>query len=127
VKFNNRCRHFTGTQNTQCRAGITYATLPKGAVMQCIGHAEGDCQDRSVYTAEELAEQEREHVAAMQRIGTARKAITDRHGAGKPSSSIADMMPCPCCHTGTLYYRIASYNGHIHAACTTEGCVRWME
>lgn len=40
------------------------------------------------------------------------------HGAGK--------MKCPLC-AGELRYSRAGYNGHIHAACSTEGCVRWME
>jgi hypothetical protein len=39
----------------------------------------------------------------------------------------ADTMPCPCCEGGTLRYSVASYNGHIHAACSTPGCVRFMQ
>lgn len=36
-------------------------------------------------------------------------------------------MICPICTTGALNYTVASYNGHMHAMCTSEGCVRWME
>jgi hypothetical protein len=36
-------------------------------------------------------------------------------------------MSCPVCKTGTLRYSRAAYNGHVHAGCSTEGCVRWME
>lgn len=36
-------------------------------------------------------------------------------------------MPCPICKTGTLRYSRSSYNGHIHAACTKDDCVGWME
>jgi len=36
-------------------------------------------------------------------------------------------MACPVCKTGNLRYSRAAYNGHVHAACSTEGCVRWME
>lgn len=39
----------------------------------------------------------------------------------------AGAMPCPVCKTGTLRYSRASYNGHVHGACTSEKCVRWME
>jgi hypothetical protein len=89
----------------------------------------------------------------MENIGTARDAILDdlkaRFKTGdknvKPSPnkfqteyddepreqknyfSGAGTMPCPVCKTGTLRYSRSSYNGHVHAACTTESCVRWME
>ncbi len=36
-------------------------------------------------------------------------------------------MDCPICKTGSLRYSRDSYNGHIHAACSTPICVRWME
>ena len=39
----------------------------------------------------------------------------------------AGEMKCPVCNTGKLRYSRAGYNGHVHAACTTENCVRWME
>lgn len=34
---------------------------------------------------------------------------------------------CPVCHKGTLKYSRASYNGHVHANCSTIGCVAWKE
>jgi hypothetical protein len=40
-------------------------------------------------------------------------------GAGK--------MDCPICKTGKLRYSRAAYNGHVHASCSTDGCVSWME
>jgi len=87
------------------------------------------------------------------KIGLARRSILDdlrdRFKAGdpnvKPSAtkfrteyddeppeqanyfSGAGVMPCPVCKTGTLRYSRSSYNGHVHAACTNESCVRWME
>ena len=39
----------------------------------------------------------------------------------------AGEMDCPVCKTGKLRYSRASYNGHVHAGCTTKGCVSWME
>ena len=39
----------------------------------------------------------------------------------------AGEMACPICGTGKLRYSRSGYNGHVHAACTTETCVRWME
>jgi len=28
---------------------------------------------------------------------------------------------------GALHYSVASYNGHMHGRCETEGCVAWMQ
>jgi hypothetical protein len=36
-------------------------------------------------------------------------------------------MDCPICSVGTLRYYRNNYNGHVHAACSTDGCVNWME
>jgi hypothetical protein len=36
-------------------------------------------------------------------------------------------MSCPVCNTGTLRYSRDLSNGHVHARCSTEGCVAWME
>ena len=37
------------------------------------------------------------------------------------------VMECPICKTGNLRYSRSNFNGHVHAACSTEGCVSWME
>lgn len=55
---------------------------------------------------------------------TARKAITDKEGNTR---GIVGEIDCPVCKKGKLRYSIARYNGHIHAACTNQECVRWME
>lgn len=34
---------------------------------------------------------------------------------------------CPVCNEGKLHYSRAGYNGHVHAQCSTNGCVAWME
>jgi len=34
---------------------------------------------------------------------------------------------CPVCRSGTLSYTVASYNGHIHGHCSTDGCLSWMQ
>jgi hypothetical protein len=64
-------------------------------------------------------------------IGTARAAIVDNLGGPwsrqnrKGGSGVID---CPVCGgKETLKFSRASYNGHIHARCTTENCVAWME
>lgn len=63
----------------------------------------------------------------FEQVVIAREAITDKHGAEKPVKNVQDSMICPICKTGELNYKIMSYNGHIHARCTTEDCVCWME
>lgn len=86
----------------------------------------------------------------MNKIMTARKGILDElkrralekdpnvkpldpaneHRWHKPQDNYytgAGEMACLVCKTGRLRYSRANYNGHVHAACSTEGCVRWME
>ena len=48
---------------------------------------------------------------------------------GEPSNYVsgAGEIVCPVCESGALRYSRASYNCHVHAACSHEGCVRWME
>ena len=94
-----------------------------------------------------------EFEARIKNFGIARNAILDdlknRHKAGdktvKPNSAWSSPyedneppksgnwftgvgeMTCPICKTGKLRYSRSSYNGHVHARCTTINCVAWME
>ena len=61
--------------------------------------------------------------AGINRVAIARAAIVTAGRAGQTAGIIA----CPVCMTGQLRYRIAQCNGHIHAGCSTFGCVAWME
>lgn len=88
--------------------------------------------------------------ARWERMEVARKAIADellrRHRALDLSVKALDPknydrwyhpqdnyysgegeMPCPICKVGTLRYSRSGYNGHVHAFCGTETCVRFME
>jgi len=151
-----RCRHFNGVQHDKCEAGICYKSLQAGGLMlPCLpwhnDKPAADCDKYATYTSEEVAEQEREIERSISGTITARKAIVAelerRHAAGdktvvsKPhhdddfgetgcrSAYVAGVgaIPCPVCKTGTLKYSRAACNGHVHAACSTDGCVRWME
>lgn len=54
----------------------------------------------------------------------------DEHRWHKPQDNYyagAGEMPCPVCGGGKLRYQRSTYNGHIHATCSTVNCVRWME
>lgn len=57
-------------------------------------------------------------------IMKARAAIV-KHAEGK--RGVSGQIDCPICKTGKLQYIIAGNNGHIHARCTTDKCVDWME
>lgn len=67
---------------------------------------------------------EREMSASLSRITVARKAII---ATGKPYGVI----PCPVCKEagkdGDLQFYVARSNGHVHAHCSVDGCVSWME
>lgn len=153
-----RCRHFNGVQHDKCEAGVCYKTLQDGgAVLPCLpwlydtGKPVAKCEKYGVYTAEEIAEQERQIGMSINGTITARKAIdaelNRRHAEGDKSVTAkphhdsdfsetgcqsayvagSGTIPCPVCKTGTLRYSRAACNGHIHAACSTTGCVQWME
>jgi len=65
-----------------------------------------------------------------QNINVARRAIV-AHLGGPWKSGMKDeygAMDCPVCSSeGSLRFSRSGYNGHIHAWCTTEWCVSWME
>lgn len=118
-----KCRHFTGVQNKTCKEGVAYAdvrdetTRPYG--FPCLDKG-GTCDKKSLLTDAEEDARDKEIAQRIASIGEARAAIVEH---GKSSGRI----PCPCCEGGTLGYSKAASNGHIHAACSTPGCVRWME
>jgi hypothetical protein len=152
-----RCRNFNGIQHDKCEAGVCYKTLQgDGMALPCLPwHCDDDrpvakCGQYGVYTAEEIAEQEREIDRSINGIVTARKAVVaelkrralekdpnvrpldpaNEHRWHKPQDNYyagAGEMACPVCGAGKLRYSRSGYNGHIHAACSTDGCVAWME
>ncbi len=78
---------------------------------------------------EELETADRKFTAEVARINQARAAIVIEIGAYKRGRSVgvAGRIKCPCCTEGQLSFSRAGSNGHIHAACSTKDCVRWME
>jgi hypothetical protein len=61
---------------------------------------------------------------SLENVLKARKAITEKEGK---SRGVVGELDCPVCSTGKLKYSIANINDHIHAACLTDKCVRWMK
>lgn len=122
------CRHFNGIQNGTCKAGVSYDSLPKGTNIlkyACFGFDTARCKKfeaTGVDAARKKWEEIDKHTVGFVE---ARTAITNKEGKNR---GVQGRIDCPVCgQKESLHYSIAGYNGHIHAACKTEGCVRWME
>lgn len=125
------CVHFTGVQNPACAAGVNYDAARGTGKLPCLReYADGATCDKAQFpTREEAVAEFAAEEAAFARHALAHRAAHDDakvKGFGKGHGG-ADSVPCPICTTGRIYYRVASYNGHMHAKCETDGCVAWME
>jgi len=66
--------------------------------------------------------------AIRDRLGDPTVGHTVLQGSGLPREIYkVGEMSCPVCKGGILRYRWSSWNGHIHAKCSTKGCVDWAE
>ena len=141
-----RCVHFSGISEKSCRAGVAYdsvqvmndppieyvydrsptAIYREHRALPClVSHNLGGatCAKCQFPTAEEVAAKEAESKRSVEMITNARRAIVLHiEATGKQ----ADAIGCPNCG-GRLSYARASSNGHIHARCSNERCVAWME
>ena len=126
-KLNCRCRHFTGVQNDACAAGIPYESLRgERGLMQipCIHTGKHlPCEKREYLTAEEIAAEDAEIEASFLRTSAAIKAIKAHVGGQR---GVRDEIECPTCK-GRLRFTVAACNGHIHAKCSTDDCVAFMQ
>lgn len=132
-----KCVHFNGTMNDTCEAGVRYEdvrdTSTKPYSLPCIqkyNTAGAKCDKCQMPTAEQIAESDAEMKKIMEDMTKARAAIVAHCGGpwkkGLPGKS--GTIACPVCNKpDVLRFSRASYNGHVHAACKTEGCVSWME
>lgn len=125
------CVHFTGIQHDICAAGLKYSDVRGAGKLPCLQeYAEGATCDKAQFPTEDEARQEVADVdAAIERHMIAHRtahddAKTKRFGKGQGG---ADSVECPVCKIGRIYYRVAGYNGHMHAKCETDGCVSWIE
>ena len=130
------CKNYRGMRrNDACEAGVRFDSLPNHGTRDfmgscpCFGPRSG-CDLAAYPTAEELAEEDARINKRFEQINKARLAIVEQLGGpwklGTPGAS--GMIDCPICSGhDTLRFSRSGYNGHIHAECITEGCVRWME
>lgn len=126
-----RCKHFTGTQNDTCEAGVSYESVGPGIPclrMTVSGRerpCQGTCERYQEPTDAEVAEFDKfmdERMEMHRKVGPAIIAIKQEH-KGKSWQGVIE---CPCCG-GKLHVSHAAYNGHCHGRCETDGCIAWME
>lgn len=133
------CKHYAGFyEKTHCRAGVEYAALaaldaqkrPPFHALPCLGEAVDPvpCEKCERKTPEEIAARDAEIAKRMEAMGKARAAIVAHLGGPwkKGATGAGGIIDCPTCGKKLKFSR-SGYNGHIHAACETEGCTAWME
>ena len=148
------CINFSGLQNESCKANHRYldvaipltqsqidwhnenypeldmAGTAIGKRVPCFAkNGISTCSDFREPTQTELDQQEIEIKNIIERTMKARIAIVEYlKSKNLLRSNTSGKISCPICETGTLHFSIAgAYNGHIHAKCTTDKCVEWME
>lgn len=118
------CRHFTGVQSDACSKGVAYrevrdeSTRPFG--FPCTGGT-GTCALREPVSAKEVDAEDALLAKLFWQMAEAREVIVS---TGQPSGAV-DCVACG--KTDGLRFSVSSYNGHVHAACSTPNCLRWME
>lgn len=133
------CIHYNGLVSKSCKAGVQYASvvaareqgvslLDKAPCFSRNGLSEL-CVNYCLPSVEEIEEYERCIENHLQQIIVTRKAIKeDIEATGMVRRDVAGQIPCKICKDGTVSYSCAgAYNGHIHAKCSTENCVSWIE
>lgn len=132
------CKHYRAmSEHDTCSAGVAYDTF-KGVKFDdrpCFMRGKdrkicGGCDLQQFPTVEEVAAEDAVFAARFVKTIAARAAIVEHLGGdwkkGTPGTN--GTIDCPCCEgVATLRFSRAGYNGHIHAHCSTDGCVSWME
>lgn len=131
------CKHYRGMhEKTECEAGIKFSDLVGRGTpgwfekCPCFGPGGEACEKSEYPTDEELKAAEEAMNRRFENIGKARAAIVSHLGGpwkkGTPGGS--GIIDCQVCgEEESLRFSRAGHNGHIHAGCETDGCVRWME
>jgi len=155
--FDVRCVHFIGGCADTCAKGVKYADVKKQhdpPLQYRYQHERGTpymrttslpcfkdkafgavCDLAEFPTTDQIMKHHADSDAFVGRMLTTRKAIIEDIKSNTPKSTEADNRPrsavgkiqCPICGSGEVRYSQSGYNGHIHAACSTENCVSWME
>jgi hypothetical protein len=76
-------------------------------------------------TEEDVATIERYVDEFVDKVTRAHRAVVEY---AKGRQGFSDSIKCPICGVDySLRFIVHRDNGHIHAACSTKGCVSWME
>lgn len=132
------CIHFRDmSRHETCEAGVNYRNLaagePKLRTLPCfLDKAKLEPQAGAVAcaafcapTRDEVAAHEAWVGARFETLGTVMQGIAGWRKANRGRNA-AEVVECPACK-GRLHLSIAASNGHVHGACETDGCARWME
>lgn len=134
------CRHFDGvfplTKDRKCLAGVRYMKMNPKPIHQgwmgelpCLKRNECDtkCKKRDFPTDEELRAADRLTQDQWEAFFQATKDVIPIIRADADShSKLSGTVVCPLCQA-PMHYTIRGRRGHIHASCTTEGCLSFME
>lgn len=128
---NTHCKHWQGSISRLCAVGIDWEKLTGGPQLglltrcPCIRpeHA-AKCDQHALLTQEEFDAQEAEMERLMEETISEISFWNSLKATNKRGTS--GICKCPRCG-GDCRWSIASTNGHMHVACLTDGCVRFME
>jgi len=134
-QIGGRCKHFNGVQHRTCDKGVVYDDIRLEGVpgLPCFrGKMNGGkpCRLCEFPTAEEVEAECQEIRDGFDQTTKARAAIVAHLGGPwkKGMAGSSGRIDCPACgKPQCLTFSRSGYNGHIHAKCSTDNCVAWME
>lgn len=114
-----KCRHYRAmVDNNTCKIGITFTHAGL-----CFGRSLAGvncCKSYSPPTTEEFALQKARDDQLSQWINKANSDIANQTG-------FSGITPCPKCGKEIHWSRAGFSSGHVHAFCSTQGCIWWMQ
>lgn len=131
----NRCIHYNGTAHKTCMAGVEYRSVAKPgggllvSVLPCFAESgiSEFCTKCEYPTAEQVVEGEKWLDEHLDKMFTARKAITNHLEKNKAlRRNVSGVIDCPHCGGKLSFSYAGAYNRHIHATCENK-CVEWIE
>jgi len=131
---------FDDRRHPVCRAGIDYNSKFRfdkdGKIIDgymekipCLGKPTPEmaaklCPKYKHLTDEQAAESSRRTELLVENVLVVRQHIAERI---EREQRYEGTLPCPVCEVGTVRYTVSRLNGHVMAACDTQGCVAWRE
>jgi hypothetical protein len=129
------CRHYRGTVERTCEAGVIMRELVGGSDIgwftraPCLGPGRAStgvvCEKYVGMTAEDVEAEQRitdECFRRLQAVAPIIERIKREHACCEAAGSEV----CPICGA-ELRWRHAAGNGHVWIRCATKGCVAMME